>query len=356
MSELENIDDYTDSLFSENELNEIDRKNQVTYKDWETAYKLPSLRTMNQKYVIQPNNITKAIYDMNLGSKRIVMMACSLLLERDENGMLTTKDDLTVKFQLEDVMKSLQLSHGSTTKKMLDQAVDTIFDQKIRIKTEEGWTQLYHWFVSSNYSLEKNGIELTFTPEVAKAFVEYLNGYSVINLDVYGSLNGKYSIRMYELCWSYHGFASKKTGEWKTPPIPISEIRAMWQIDDSKYPVMSDFKKRVFEVARNEINSYRNSQFTVEKIEDIKQGKKIVACVFCCQLRDVKKDPIKSLIATRETSDEEIMQEHSDEILEAYKQELRSRKEELENSQNRMTAENNLYEEIKQQIIEKYKK
>ena len=157
-----------------------------------TEIKYQPHKIVNQKYVIQPNNITKAIYDMNLGSKRIVMMACSLLLERDDNDNLTAKKDLTVKFRLEDVMKTLNLAHGSTTKKMLENAIETIFDQKIRIRTEKGWTVLYHWFVESKYSLEKNCIELTFTPQVAQAFIDYLKGYSVINLDVYGNLTGKY--------------------------------------------------------------------------------------------------------------------------------------------------------------------
>ena len=119
----------------------------------DTEIKFQTQKVINQKYVIQPNNITKAIYDMNLGSKRIVMMACSLLLERDNTDNLTAKKDLTVKFRLEDVMKTLNLAHGSTTKKMLENAIETIYDQKIRILTEHAWTKLYHLFVESKYSL-----------------------------------------------------------------------------------------------------------------------------------------------------------------------------------------------------------
>lgn len=338
---MKNENNYadSDSLFSEEEMKV--QKNSQTEKDsndfeYTTDYTLPSVNSANQKFVIQPNTITKAIYDMNLGSKRIIMMASSLLLTRDKNGKVTPKKDLKVSFQIEDVVKSLKLTHGSTTKKMLDQAIDTIFDQKIRIKTEDGWTQLYHWFVSSNYSAEHNGIELTFTPEVAKAFVEYLNGYSVINLDVYGRLNGKYSIRMYELCWSYHNFANKTTGQWKTRPVSVQEIREMWQIGEEKYPMMADFKKRVFEVARSEINSYENSQFTVDAITDIKQGKKIVAFVFECRLREVKKDPIKSLaeqsLDMPSETEDPIDREQGQEMLARFKQKISEMNDDAENT------------------------
>lgn len=346
-------ENYTDSLFPEMELN-LSAENSQESLNSDPDFQIPAVKNLKQKYVIQPNNITKAIYDMNLGSKRIIMLACSLLLTRDENGLLTAKKDLTVKFQLEDVMKSLQLSHGSTTKKMLEQGIETIFDQKLRIKTENGWTKMYHWFVSSNYSIEKNGIELTFTPEVAKAFVEYLNGYSVINLDVYGSLTGKYTIRMYELCWSYHGFASRsKEGIWSTPAISVEEIRTMWQIENEKYPMMSDFKKRVFEVARKEINSYENSQFTVEEIIDIKQGKKIIGFQFVCKLREVKNDPLLSLGEKSKQSDEEILHEHNNEIIEEFKKILKFNN--LEGDPNRIQKENQIFEDVKEQILNKYK-
>lgn len=322
----------------------------------DSEIKFQSQKVVNQKYVIQPNNITKAIYDMNLGSKRIVMMACSLLLERDNTDNLTAKKDLTVKFRLEDVMKTLNLTHGSTTKKMLENAIETIFDQKIRIRTEDGWTKLYHWFVESKYSLEKNGIELTFTPQVAQAFIDYLKGYSVINLDVYGNLTGKYSIRMYELCWSYHGFASKKDGVWKTPLVEVSEIRTMWQIEDSKYPMMSDFKKRVFDVAKKEINDYENSQFTVEKIEDVKQGKKIIGWYFHCKLKDESRSKfalVKSVTERTEKDDEAIAREHQEELLELFKNMISS--EEIRNSENRMERENQAWKEAQLEIIKKYK-
>lgn len=345
---------YSNSLFSEEEMKSLDEKNSKV--SFTTDYKIQNTNPVDQKYVIQPNNITRAIYDMNLGSKRIIMMACSLLLERDEKGILTTKKDLTVKFRLEDVMRSLHLAHGSTTKKMLEEAIETIFDQKIRIKTEDGWTQLYHWFNSSNYSEEANGFLLTFTPEVAQAFVEYLNGYSVINLDVYGNLTGKYSIRMYEYCWSYHNLHNKKTGQWETPMISIKELRTMWMIDDSKYPVMSDFKKRVIEVSKDEINRYENSQFTLESVEYFKQGCKIVACKFHCKLNSLKKDPLKTLNPAAGKDDSEILSEHNDEILKTFKEMIAAKKAELENDPERLSKENDMFEDSKQIILDKYKR
>lgn len=345
---------YAGELFPADEMQDLERKNKkVVFK---TDYKIQESNPVDQKYVIQPNNITRAIYDMNLGSKRIIMMACSLLLERDENGVLTTKKDLTVKFRLEDVMRSLHLTHGSTTKRMLEDAIETIFDQKIRIRTDDGWTQLYHWFNSSNYSEEANGFNLTFTPEVAKAFVEYLNGYSVINLDVYGNLTGKYSIRMYEYCWSYHNFKNKKDGRWETPMISIKELRTMWMIDDSKYPVMSDFKKRVIEVSKDEINRYENSQFTLEDVEYFKQGCKIVACKFHCKLNSIKTDPLKSLNPSAGKTNDEILSEHNEEVLKLFKEMIAAKKAELENDPERLNKENDIFQDTQQIILDKYKK
>ncbi len=346
---------YTAGLFSDEEMKDLDELNsKVTFK---TDYKISDSNPVDQKYVIQPNNITRAIYDMNLGSKRIVMMACSLLLERDKNGILTTKKDLTVQFRLEDVMRSLHLTHGSTTKKMLEDAIDTIFDQKIRIKTDDGWTQLYHWFNSTNYSEQANGFQLTFTPEVAQAFVEYLNGYSVINLDVYGNLTGKYSVRMYEYCWSYHNIPSRtKEGRWQTPTISIKELRTMWMIDDSKYPVMSDFKKRVIDVAKDEINRYENSQFTLEDVEYIKQGCKIVACKFHCKMNNVKNDPLSSLNPSVIKNDDEILSQHQEELMELFKKMISEKESELENNPEKVKIQNEMFEDSKQNILNKYKK
>ena len=158
---------------------------------------------------------------------------------------------------------------------------------------------------------------------------------------------------MYELCWSYHGFASKKDGTWKTPLVEVSEIRTMWQIEDSKYPMMSDFKKRVFDVAKKEINDYENSQFTVEKIEDVKQGKKIIGWYFHCKLKGETRSKLSLSSSALNREDDSIARDHQQEVLQLFKTLISS--EEIKNSENRIERENQALEEAKQTIISKYR-
>lgn len=158
---------------------------------------------------------------------------------------------------------------------------------------------------------------------------------------------------MYELCWSYHGFASKKDGTWKTPLVEVAEIRTMWQIEDSKYPMMSDFKKRVFDVAKKEINGYENSQFTVEDIEDVKQGKKIIGWHFHCKLKDDSKSHFATLTspAAESKSDDIIAHEHQQEILDRFREMLST----FESDESKSAAELEVLEKAKQEVINIYK-
>jgi len=95
--------------------------------------------------------------------------------------------------------------------------------------------------------------------------------FGKINLVVIKSLRSKYSIALYELAEDYINV--------QIPKMNMEKFRELMGIEDGQYSSIKDFRKRVIDVAIEEINRSDNISFTIS-YELIKTGRKITHIKF----------------------------------------------------------------------------
>lgn len=110
------------------------------------------------------------------------------------------------------------------------------------------------------YSYSQKMRELFYRPEV----------YGQLNMAVLAKFKSTYGLALYENCIRYKNVH-------KTPWLTIKVFRSLMGVDEKKYLVYKDFKKRVLDKAVEEVN--KHSSITV-LVNTKKQGRKTVALQF----------------------------------------------------------------------------
>jgi len=139
----------------------------------------------------------------------------------------------------------------------------------------------------SGYSYNRGLIEFSFPHQIEKMILDP-KMFGKINLVVIKSLRSRYSIALYELAEDYINM--------QIPKMTIINFRELMGIESDKYSKFSMLRKRVIDMAVDEINSSENISFTIA-YEFEKSGKKITHIKFTThkkeeilQLKDKQKE------------------------------------------------------------------
>jgi plasmid replication initiation protein len=122
----------------------------------------------------------------------------------------------------------------------------------------------------SGYSYNRGVIEFSFPHQIEKMILNP-KMFGKINLVVIKSLRSRYSIALYELAEDYINA--------QIPKMTITDFRDLMGIEEKKYYKFSMLRKRVVDVAINEINESENISFNID-YELEKSGKKITHIKF----------------------------------------------------------------------------
>ena len=106
----------------------------------------------------------------------------------------------------------------------------------------------------SGYSYNRGVIEFSFPHQIEKMILNP-KMFGKINLVVIKSLRSRYSIALYELAEDYINR--------QIPKMTIIQFRELMGIEDEKYYKFSMLRKRVIDVAINEINESENISFKI---------------------------------------------------------------------------------------------
>ena len=122
----------------------------------------------------------------------------------------------------------------------------------------------------AGYSYKRGLIEYSFPHQIEKMLLNP-KIFAKINLVVIKSLRSRYSIALYELAEDYLNV--------QIPKMTITEFRDLMGVEKEQYYKFSMLRKRVIDIAIEEINKSENISFTIT-YELEKQGKKITHIKF----------------------------------------------------------------------------
>lgn len=237
---------------------------------------------MKNDLVKKSNSLTEAHYTLTVTEYRILHMAFSSLVECDVNPEFFRNVRFTIRAS--DYIELYGVDR-TTAYQALKDASERLFDRYFSYdELVDKNLMLYEriksrWVTKIGYQDSKAYITFFLSDDVLSMVGSLKEQYTYLNLYKFANLTSIHAIRVYEMLMQW-----RKT---KAPPtIGLDELRLRLGIEDGKYPAMKDFKKRVLDVAINQINKYTD---ITASYEQIKEGRKITGFKF--SYKDKVKQP-----------------------------------------------------------------
>jgi len=231
---------------------------------------------MKKDLVVKTNRLNQAFQVLSLAEFHIVQLA--IVDARDTGTGLTTDMPLRI-----DALRYADV-FGTTRQNAymrMKEAEETLFNRRFSFFDEDGKLVKSRWISQVKYLDNEGAIEIVFTPAVVQG-ISRINGvkefFTQYLLSQTAHLKSVYSSRLYELLIQW-----RSTG--KTPIINLEDFRAQLGIEEDQYKLMSDFKKRVLDLAINDINEKTDIKATYQQH---KKGRSISG--FSFTFKQKKKD------------------------------------------------------------------
>ena len=218
--------------------------------------------------VVKTNYLNTVLQNLTLVEIKIIQLA---IVDARETGKgLSTDTPLRI-----DAMRYAEFFN--TTRQngylMMKDAEETLFNRRFSFLDDDERTVKSRWISQVRYLDDEGAIEVVFTPAVVKGITridgaeEFFTKYL---LEQTARMDSNYSIRLYELLVQW-----KKAG--KTPLFELEQFRGQMGLGVNEYKTMSNFKKRVLDLAVREINE--KSDLKVSYAQE-KEGRKITGFKF----------------------------------------------------------------------------
>lgn len=237
---------------------------------------------MKRDLVVKTNRLNQAFQVLSLAEFHIVQLA--IVDARDTGTGLTTDMPLRI-----DALRYADV-FGTTRQNAyirMKEAEETLFNRRFSFFDEDGKLVKSRWISQVKYLDNEGAIEIVFTPAVVQG-ISRINGvkefFTQYLLSQTAQLKSVYSSRLYELLIQW-----KSTG--KTPIINLEDFRAQLGVEENQYKLMSDFKKRVLDLAINDINEKTDIKVTYQQH---KKGRSISGFSFNFKQKKLTHEHIES--------------------------------------------------------------
>lgn len=241
--------------------------------------------------VVKTNQLNSALQNLSLPEIRIVQLA--IVDARETNTGLTTDKPLRI-----DALRYAEMFETTRQNgyKRMKEAEETLFNRRFSYIDDEGKVVKSRWIQQVRYLDNEGAIELVFTLAVVNG-ISRINGaedfFTSYLLEQTAGMDSIYSVRLYELLVQW------KTAK-QTPMFELENFKNQLGIEVNEYKAMCDFKKRVLQVAINEINEKSDIKISYEQV---KKGRSIVGFKFKVLTKDKPKNLKREGVRDTNTAD-----------------------------------------------------
>jgi len=218
--------------------------------------------------VVKTNRLNTVIQSLSLAEIRLIQVG--IIDSREKNQGLSADKPLRI--------ESLRYAEAfgvtrQTAYEVMLNAEKTLFERQFSFIDEYNDKVKTRWISQAKYIKGKGAIEIIFTPAVVNEITridgeeEFFTKYLLCQTAM---LNSVYSVRLYELVTQW------RTAK-KTPMFDLEIFRGQLGLGVTDYKKMNDFKKRVLDLAVNEINDKTDLKISYKQV---KEGRKIVGFKF----------------------------------------------------------------------------
>ena len=215
--------------------------------------------------VIQSNNLVEAFYDSDLTATE------HKLLRYAASKIKNNPDQFPdISFTVSEFLKATGIKSNNYHSKIIKIA-DELSKKRIKIQrdNEIGW---FPWVQGIVY--KEGVIYLTFNPFIRPLLLELDGQFTKYNYRYISDMKSGYSIRLFEILKQYAKIGKRK--------IEVETLKKMLGIGD-KYEQYSQFKLRVLNQAKKELDQKKGLTF---EYEEIKKGRKVTELIFFIHVKD----------------------------------------------------------------------
>jgi len=228
----------------------------------------------NDIQVTKANTIIEARYKLTLMEQKLILIMASMIQPEDI-------DFRFYKVSIKDMAKFLSM--GSVKRGDIYHDIRRVIDglnsgKKLSIPTEKGILDIY-WVASAEYNFEEGTVEFEFSQKLKPYLLQLKKAFTTYKLKNVIQLKSSYSIRVYELLKQYERLGKRK--------IEIEKLKEILGVG-KKYKLYGDLKRKVLEVAREELPKKSDIAFDYR---EIKTGRKVSAIEFFNIRLNIPTDP-----------------------------------------------------------------
>ena len=223
----------------------------------------------NNELVSKSNTLIEASYTLNLVAQRLIVLAIIKARNQGELSKVGGIHRITaIEYQAHFVC-TLPTAYES-----LKSACESLYESEFVWlgKDEQGDPQknTSRFVQRATYNEGKGFVEVMFGNDIIPLITRLSKEYTEYELIQIRNLNSVYALRVFEMLmqWKILG---------KTPLVTIEDLRSRLGIAGHQYKLMSNFKKRVLDLAINEINEHTD---ITASYKQHKQGKAITGFTF----------------------------------------------------------------------------
>jgi plasmid replication initiation protein len=224
---------------------------------------------MKKNLVVKDNALINASYSLDLVEQRLILLA---IVEARKTGKgINTNDALSV--HADSYINHFNV-HRNTAYQALKDACKNLFERRFSYQeiNKKGNIEnvVSRWVSEVRYVESEATIKLIFSSAVVPLVTELEKHFTSYELEQVSSLSSAYAVRLYEIL-----IAWRSTG--KVPMIKLEEFRNKLGLGVNEYKAMCDLKKRILDLAINQINEHTDIKASYEQH---KQGRVIIGFSF----------------------------------------------------------------------------
>ena len=208
-------------------------------------------------YIVQSNRLIEAHYRLTLQEKRLILWLIQAI----------GKDDIDFKkyhLKITDFAEMMELNPKTQYKEMR-RVTKALINRSIEIEDKETNTLMQMaWLCFARWEHKKGLCSLEFHPELKPYLLQLKGHFTKIGFADLLNLKSAYSVRIFELLMQYEYYGKRN--------ISIHDLRSLLGIHKEEYPFYANFKQRIIDKARYEINA--KTEYEID-YEEIKESRKV---------------------------------------------------------------------------------
>ncbi|WP_111813152.1 replication initiation protein RepM [Acinetobacter soli] len=232
--------------------------------------------------VVKSNKLVQALQTLTLSETRLLQLA---IVDARETGQGLSTDE-PLELNAIRYAKAFNVSPDAAYLALIE-AEDSLFKRQFTITNEDGSLTKSRWIQDANYKKGEGRILVTLTRVVIEhvtkidGFEQYFTSYHLRKTSEFKSV---YAVRLYELLMQW-----KSVG--KTPLFELNKFRSQLGIGVNEYTRMEAFKRRVLDIAIDQINEFSDINL---KYEQHKKGRSISGFSFSFKQKKIAHQRIEN--------------------------------------------------------------